>query len=410
MPRALTRYRRPSGAGVSQGALQMGRYVARRDRRGSARARSARAAGFRYHDYGLDGHRGQVARGGGNRATALRRLPRLDGAWLALHITVLIGFRNRISVLCLLIYSYVFFRRGSRLITHRRLAMLPRSATGRSNAHPVAAPVHPTAPAPPLRQARQICDDAARASSACSVTAGVRSSWCGARTALLTPGARGAARSPGAFCRPAWRLRRRLIVDAVVEAVRAAAAPGSRHRVGRCSRACCVALDGCRRSAASRSCQSLLRAQLGQRVNVMILEKALTLELRALRGLGVLRQAHARAARGSSRPLSLVMRSFGLVQNGDLARQLRRRCCSQFSPWAVAVLLLARPAGVRRGGEVLRRRVPAVPLALARDAHADRTSRRCWRARTTPRRSSSSASGALLPRALPRPSSERLYE
>ena len=31
------------------------------------------------------------------------------------------------------------------------------------------------------------------------------------------------------------------------------------------------------------TCQSLLRAQLGQRVNVMILEKALTLDLRISR-------------------------------------------------------------------------------------------------------------------------------
>ena len=38
-------------------------------------------------------------------------------AWMALHITVLIGFRNRISVLVSWIYGYVFFRRGSRLIT-----------------------------------------------------------------------------------------------------------------------------------------------------------------------------------------------------------------------------------------------------------------------------------------------------
>src|SRR5579864_8603748 len=37
-------------------------------------------------------------------------------AWMALHITVLIGFRNRLAVLSSWIYSYVFFRRGSRLI------------------------------------------------------------------------------------------------------------------------------------------------------------------------------------------------------------------------------------------------------------------------------------------------------
>ena len=38
-------------------------------------------------------------------------------AWMALHITVLIGFRNRLAVLSSWVYSYVFFRRGSRLIT-----------------------------------------------------------------------------------------------------------------------------------------------------------------------------------------------------------------------------------------------------------------------------------------------------
>jgi NADH dehydrogenase len=37
---------------------------------------------------------------------------------MALHITVLIGFRNRLAVLSSWIYSYVFFRRGSRLITN----------------------------------------------------------------------------------------------------------------------------------------------------------------------------------------------------------------------------------------------------------------------------------------------------
>jgi NADH dehydrogenase len=42
--------------------------------------------------------------------------------WLALHITVLIGFRNRFSVLVSWIYSYVFVRRGSRLITRAGLA------------------------------------------------------------------------------------------------------------------------------------------------------------------------------------------------------------------------------------------------------------------------------------------------
>jgi hypothetical protein len=42
---------------------------------------------------------------------------------------VLIGFRNRISVLVSWIYAYVFFRRGSRLITRNAEArVLPKSS------------------------------------------------------------------------------------------------------------------------------------------------------------------------------------------------------------------------------------------------------------------------------------------
>ena len=37
-------------------------------------------------------------------------------AWLALHISVLVGFRNRVAVLFSWIYGYVFMRRGSRPI------------------------------------------------------------------------------------------------------------------------------------------------------------------------------------------------------------------------------------------------------------------------------------------------------
>ena len=48
-------------------------------------------------------------------------------AWLALHITVLIGFRNRISVLLSWIYAYVFFGRGSRLITRSAALDLEKS-------------------------------------------------------------------------------------------------------------------------------------------------------------------------------------------------------------------------------------------------------------------------------------------
>jgi NADH dehydrogenase len=102
--------------GVSQGALQMGRYVARVIDAELRGARAARAAGFRYRD------RGSMATVGKSRAVVELGRLRFGGllawlAWMALHVTVLIGFRNRLAVLASWIYSYVFFRRGSRLIT-----------------------------------------------------------------------------------------------------------------------------------------------------------------------------------------------------------------------------------------------------------------------------------------------------
>ncbi len=102
--------------GVSQGALQMGRYVARVIQNEIAGKDGLRAAGFHYKDLG------SMATVGKSRAVVEIGPFRFGGflawlAWLALHITTLIGFRNRISVLVSWIYGYVFFRRGSRLIT-----------------------------------------------------------------------------------------------------------------------------------------------------------------------------------------------------------------------------------------------------------------------------------------------------
>jgi NADH dehydrogenase len=106
--------------GVSQGALQMGRYVAKvieAELRGDpAAAGKLRATGFHYKDLG------SMATVGKSRAVVEIGRLHFGGllawiAWMALHILVLIGFRNRVSVLLSWIYSYIFFRRGSRLIT-----------------------------------------------------------------------------------------------------------------------------------------------------------------------------------------------------------------------------------------------------------------------------------------------------
>ena len=87
-------------------------------------------------------------------------------------------------------------------------------------------------------------------------------------------------------------------------------------------------------------CQSLLRAQLGQRVNVMILEKALTLSLAQFEDSEFYDKLTRARREASSRPLSLVMRTFGLAQNA-VSLVSYAVLLVRFSPWAVLVLVLA---------------------------------------------------------------------
>jgi len=87
-------------------------------------------------------------------------------------------------------------------------------------------------------------------------------------------------------------------------------------------------------------CQALLRAQLGQRVNVMILEKAITLELAQFEDSEFYDKLTRARREASSRPLSLVNRTFGLAQN--LVSLISYGVLLiNFSPWAVVVLVLA---------------------------------------------------------------------
>ncbi len=86
--------------------------------------------------------------------------------------------------------------------------------------------------------------------------------------------------------------------------------------------------------------QSLLRAQLGQRVNVMILEKALTLELTQFEDSEFYDKLTRARREASSRPLSLVMRTFGLLQNA-VSLVSFGGLLIRFSPWAVVLLILA---------------------------------------------------------------------
>ncbi len=87
-------------------------------------------------------------------------------------------------------------------------------------------------------------------------------------------------------------------------------------------------------------CQSLLRALMGQRVNVLILEKALTLDLRQFEDSEFYDKLTNARREASVRPLSLVNRTFGLVQNA-LSLITYGILLVNFSGWAVVVLVLA---------------------------------------------------------------------
>jgi ATP-binding cassette, subfamily B, bacterial len=129
-----------------------------------------------------------------------------------------------------------------------------------------------------------------------------------------------------------------LIVDAVVAAIRSGGDP--RHALE------LVLLEGVLVGAISavqrgiQLCQSLLRAQLGQRVNVMILEKALTLELQHFEDSEFYDKLTRARREASTRPLSLVIRTFFLGQNG-ISLISYGALLAHFSPWAVVVLLAA---------------------------------------------------------------------
>jgi ATP-binding cassette subfamily B protein len=129
------------------------------------------------------------------------------------------------------------------------------------------------------------------------------------------------------------------IVDGVVAAAASPAhATGTVLRLVMYEGVLVAALAGVQRGLSF--CQALLRAQLGQRVNVLILEKALTLELAQFEDSEFYDKLTRARREASSRPLSLVMRTLGLIQNlvslASYAALLLR-----FSPWSVGVLLLA---------------------------------------------------------------------
>lgn len=104
-------------------------------------------------------------------------------------------------------------------------------------------------------------------------------------------------------------------------------------------------------------CQSLLRVLLGYKVNVLILEKALTLDLVYFEDSEFYDSMSRARREASSRPLSLVSRTFKLAQD-SLSLMTYGGLLLQFSFWAVLILVLtAIPAFIaetRFAGEAFR--------------------------------------------------------
>ena len=87
-------------------------------------------------------------------------------------------------------------------------------------------------------------------------------------------------------------------------------------------------------------CQSLLRVLLAQRVNELILEKALTLDLAHFEDSEFYDKMSQARSQASSRPLSLITRTFGLCQSA-LTLLTFSGLLWRFSGWAVLVLIVA---------------------------------------------------------------------
>ncbi|MEL7373330.1 MAG: ABC transporter ATP-binding protein, partial [Pseudomonadota bacterium] len=129
-----------------------------------------------------------------------------------------------------------------------------------------------------------------------------------------------------------------LIVDAVVAALQDGGNADEAIRYIIIEGALFLAITAAQRGISL--CQSLLRAQLGHRVNVLILEKALTLSMSQFEDASFYDKLTRARREASSRPLSLVNRTFALAQNA-VSLTSYAVLLVQFSVWAVVILVVA---------------------------------------------------------------------
>lgn len=130
----------------------------------------------------------------------------------------------------------------------------------------------------------------------------------------------------------------KLIVDSVVTAANTGTGPQTALMYVGFEAIAVMMLTLCQRGLSV--CQSLLRVLLGQTVNELILEKALTLSLSHFEDSEVYDKMTRARREASSRPLSFVNRTFGLVQE-TLGLVAYSGLLLQFSGWVVVVLAIA---------------------------------------------------------------------
>ncbi|NJO85414.1 MAG: ABC transporter ATP-binding protein [Synechococcaceae cyanobacterium RM1_1_27] len=156
----------------------------------------------------------------------------------------------------------------------------------------------------------------------------------------------------------------KLIVDAVVTAAQSGSAVDQQLAlIYVLLEAGIVAVAAASRQGLTVS-QSLLRVLLGERVNEMILEKALTLELHHFENAEIYDKMTRARQEASSRPLGFVIGLFGLVER-SLSLLTFGGLLLSFSGWATGILVLAAVppflAESRFAGEaflIFRRRTP----------------------------------------------------
>ncbi|WP_404419956.1 ABC transporter ATP-binding protein [Marinospirillum sp.] len=134
----------------------------------------------------------------------------------------------------------------------------------------------------------------------------------------------------------------KLIVDAVVAAMEVYQSTGEMDYQPLLTYVLLEALVLIGISAAQRATaahQALLRALLGQKVNVMILEKAQTLSLAQFEDSEFYDKLTRARREASTRPLALVNKTFSLLQNA-ISLLSFAFLLIQFSPWALLLLFV----------------------------------------------------------------------